>query len=95
VKRIRYFNFSFSFFEILEDKRFIFVSSSLRRFEIDRNFFIKYCFVACYIHNIHGWSIFLTLLHVTMWIWIEMERKLIAIIDDWRNEGYCMDLERN
>jgi hypothetical protein len=30
-----------------------------------------------------------------MWIWVEMKRKLIAIIDDWCNEGYYVDLERN
>jgi hypothetical protein len=42
----------------------------------------KYCFVACYTHNIHEWSNFLNLLHVTTWIWIEMKSQLISIIDD-------------
>jgi hypothetical protein len=34
-----------------------------------------------YIHNIHGWSKIFALLHVTTWIWIEMKRHLITIID--------------
>jgi hypothetical protein len=43
---------------------------------------VKYCFVACYTHNIHEWSNFFTLLHVTTLICIEMKRQLISIIDD-------------
>jgi hypothetical protein len=39
--------------------------------------------------------IFFALLHVTMWIWIEMEGKLISIINEWQKEGYCMNLKRN
>jgi hypothetical protein len=35
-----------------------------------------------YIHNIHRWSNVFALLHVTAWIWIEMEGNLISIIDD-------------
>jgi hypothetical protein len=54
---------------------------------------------AFYAHNNHmkircgDWDIELsaeidglTLLHVTMWIRIEMERQLICIIDDWRTK---------
>jgi hypothetical protein len=43
---------------------------------------IKYYFVACYTHNIQEWSNVFALLHVTMWIWIEMEMQLISIIDN-------------
>jgi hypothetical protein len=39
--------------------------------------------------------IFFTLLHVNTWIWIEMKRQLISIIDDWHKEGYCLNSERN
>jgi hypothetical protein len=41
---------------------------------------IKYCFVACYTHNIHEWSNFFALLYVTTWIWRD-EKQLIGIID--------------
>jgi hypothetical protein len=35
------------------------------------------------------------LFHVTTWIWTELERQLISIIDDWCKEGYYVDLEIN
>jgi hypothetical protein len=56
---------------------------------------IKYCFVACYTYNIYEWSNFFALLYVTTWIWIEMKRQFINIIDDWHKEGYYVNLERN
>jgi hypothetical protein len=34
-------------------------------------------------------------LHVTTWIWTELKRQLISIVDDWCKEGYCMDLKIN
>jgi hypothetical protein len=46
--------FFFLFLGILRVATFIFVKSSFFIPEIDNNKIIKYCFVTCYIRNIHG-----------------------------------------
>jgi hypothetical protein len=94
-KKSRYFFIFLFFFLDLRDERFIFVSSSFRRAEIDNGKNYEILLFACYTHNIYGWSKFLALLHVTIWIWIEIKSQLISIINDWCDECYCIDLERN
>jgi hypothetical protein len=89
---MRYLLFSFSW-ELRDEK--IHLCKLEFWNSLDNKKIIKYCFIACYTQNIHGWFKFLALLHVTTWIWIEIERQLISITDNWCNECYCMDLERN
>jgi hypothetical protein len=64
-EKIQVFFIFFIFLGILRDERIIVVSSRFRKVEIDNNKIIKYYFVVCYTHNIHGWSTFFALLHVT------------------------------